>query len=184
MPSGDTFRNDAILREALSRQNTRATWAPGHWRPGFLPCSASPKNFSVFLLRHQRVRPIFLSTDGKDDDVTSYDKRPEHLGWVEVALQTANPGCPELRISAQSHHGSRDRIAFVDIFGVDDDTLLRRKLRADASALLMWLGYTVEIEPGLDIYDIEPIRPASAHERLRMLECLRSSAPPVPDPRI
>ena len=108
--------------------------------------------------------------------MTDFDERPEHLGWVEAALQTANPGLPELRISAQSHYRSRNCIAFVNIFGVDENTHLRRKLRADANALLKGLGYLVEIEPGRDIYDIEPNRPASAHERLRMLACLRASS--------
>ncbi len=103
------------------------------------------------------------------------DRRPEHLGWVETALRTANPDLPNLRISAQSHYGAPDRIAFVDIRGVDDDRIRRRQIRDDAGDIHGRLGYVVQLEPGRDAYDVAPIRPASAHDRLRMLQCLRAA---------
>ncbi len=103
------------------------------------------------------------------------DERPEHLGWTEQALRAANPDLPHLRISAQSHYSTLNRLAFVDIYGVDDDRIRRRQLRADASDLLRRLGYVVEIEPGRDVYDVTPIRPVSAHDEIRMLQCLRAA---------
>lgn len=103
------------------------------------------------------------------------DKRCAHLGWVETALQTAHPDLPHLRISGQSHYGSPDGIAFVDIYGVDSDRIRRRQIRADAGDMLRRLNYKVELEPGRDVYDLKPIRPESAHDRLRMLQHLRSS---------
>ena len=36
-------------------------------------------------------------------------------------------------------------------------------------------GYAVELEPGRDVYDVRPIRPSSAHEKLRMLRDLRAA---------
>ncbi|MFZ3581411.1 hypothetical protein ACOI1H_04460 [Loktanella sp. DJP18] len=102
------------------------------------------------------------------------DQRCEHLGWAEVALQTANPDLPALQISAQAHYGSSDCVAFVDVYGVDHDRIRRRQIRSEASDLLRQLGYRVEIEPGRDICDLEPIRPGSAHDRIHMLKLLRS----------
>jgi len=106
------------------------------------------------------------------------DRRHEHLGWVETALQAAHPDLPRLGISAQSHYGPPDRVAFVVVLGVDEDTVRRREIRGAASAMLRGLGYTVEIEPGRDVFDIDPVRPASAHERLRMLRDLRAACDP------
>ena len=104
------------------------------------------------------------------------DKRPKHLGWIEAALQAANPDLLGLQISGQSHHGAFDRFAFVDVFGVDHDRTRRRKIRAEASDMLRRFGYAIEIEPGRDVYDLEPIRPTSAHDRLRMLQCLHAAS--------
>ena len=97
------------------------------------------------------------------------DAPAEHLGWIEVALRAANPDLPHLRISAQSHYGHPDHLAFIDVYGVEDDCSRRRQLRAEASDLLRRLGYTVEIEPGRDVYDVTPHRPVSAHDEIRML---------------
>ncbi|WP_299821473.1 hypothetical protein [uncultured Jannaschia sp.] len=64
------------------------------------------------------------------------------------------------------------------MFGVDDDRSRRRQIRAEASDMLRRLGYTVEIEAGRDVYDLDPVRPASAHDRLRMLEALGAACDP------
>lgn len=101
------------------------------------------------------------------------DTRTEHLGWIEVALRATNPDLPNLRITAQSHYGPPNRIAFVVIFGIDGDRDRRRQIRAEACVFLQRLGYDVEMEPGRDIYDVAPIRPVSAHDEIRMLQCLR-----------
>ena len=103
------------------------------------------------------------------------DRRPEHLGWIEVALRAASPDLPHLRISAQSHYGPPDRIAFVDVLGVEDDRTRRRQIRADAGDLLRRLDYAVGLEPGRDVYDVAPIRPVSAHDEIRMLRCLHAA---------
>ncbi|MCB1313883.1 MAG: hypothetical protein KDK29_19255 [Sedimentitalea sp.] len=103
------------------------------------------------------------------------DKRAEHLGWVEAALQAANPALSHFRISAQSHYGPPDRLAFVDVFGLEGDRTRRRQIRAEASDMLRRLGYVVELEPGRDIYDVTPLRPTSAHDQMRMLNCLRAA---------
>ena len=103
------------------------------------------------------------------------DKRPEHLGWVETALQAANPTLSQLRISGQSHYGPPDRLAFVDVFGVDGDRTWRREIRAEANYILLRLGYAVELEPGRDVYDVTPLRPTSSHDRIRMLSCLHAA---------
>ena len=103
------------------------------------------------------------------------DRRPAHLGWIEVALQVTNQDLPDLRISAQSHYGSYDRLAFIDVIGVDDDRQRRRQIRAEAGDMMGRLGYAVGIECGRDVYDLTPLRATSAHERMRMLQCLRAA---------
>ena len=110
--------------------------------------------------------------------MTENDNRYEHLGWVEAALQAAHPDFPRLRIWGQSHYGPRDRIAFILVYGVDDNRARRRRIRADASDMLRRLGYTVELEPGRDVYDLKPNRPDSAHDRFRMLQDLRAACDP------
>lgn len=94
---------------------------------------------------------------------------------MEVALRAANPDLPHLRISAQSHYGPPDRIAFVEVFGLVSDRT-RRQLRADASVILRRLGYTVDLEIGRDVYDVAPVQPASAHDRMRMLQRLHDAS--------
>ncbi|MFW2545656.1 hypothetical protein ACN2XU_23790 [Primorskyibacter sp. 2E107] len=103
------------------------------------------------------------------------DTRPEHLGWIEVAIRAANPDLPKLRISAQSHYGPLDRIALVSVHGTGGGRTRRQKIRAEADDMLQRLGYAVEIEPGRDVYDVMPRRPTSAHEEIRMLQCLRAA---------
>ncbi|WP_157056532.1 hypothetical protein [Pseudorhodobacter aquimaris] len=53
------------------------------------------------------------------------DERPEHLGWAEQAFRAANPDLPHLRISAHSHNGRPNRLAFVDIYADADPTGVR-----------------------------------------------------------
>lgn len=102
------------------------------------------------------------------------DRRPEHLGWVEIALQVSNPDLPYLRIWGQSHYGACDRLAFIDVFGVDDDRARRRQVRAGASNMMRLLGYAVGVESGRDVFEVLPRRPNSAHERIEMLQRLRA----------
>lgn len=103
------------------------------------------------------------------------DKRSEHLGWIEVELRTAHPDLPGLALSGQAHYGPADRLAFIEIYCVDHDRIRRRQIRADSANLLRRLGYTVEIEPGRDVYDMVPTRPLSAHDAIRMLQCLHEA---------
>jgi len=103
------------------------------------------------------------------------DRRPEHLGWVQIALQAAHTDLPHLRISGQSHYGPPDRIAYIDVYGVEDDSARRRQIRDQAGELLQRLGYTVVLEPGRDVYDVSPLRPISAHERMQMFERMRAA---------
>lgn len=69
------------------------------------------------------------------------DNRPKHLGWVQVALQVANPDLLWLKVSGQSHYGALGRLAFIDVYGVDDDNARRRRIRARAGELMERLGY-------------------------------------------
>jgi hypothetical protein len=103
------------------------------------------------------------------------DHRSQHLAWIEVALRRQHPDLPQLRLSAQSHYGPADHVAFVEVHGVADDPARRRKIRSDAADLLRRLGYRVRLDPGRDIYDVKPARPSSAHEELRLLQCLREA---------
>lgn len=103
------------------------------------------------------------------------DNRSAHLGWIETALRCKHPDLSELRITAQSHYGPHDRIAFVVIYGIDGDATRRRQIRSEAGDLLRRLGYCVELEPGRDIYDVSPVRPESAHEAPQMLQCLQAA---------
>lgn len=96
------------------------------------------------------------------------DPRPELLGLVETKLRADNPDLTNLWISAQSHYSS-DGLAFIEVFGVDDDAPRRRAVRSEASALLGMLGCKVELEPGRDVYNIDPIRPASRHAAIAMM---------------
>jgi hypothetical protein len=103
------------------------------------------------------------------------DNRAWHLGWVETALRRENPDLPDLRLAAQSPYGPPDHVAFVVIHGVDEDQKRRRSIRADAGDLLRQIGYRVALDPGRDVYDVDPIRPDSAHEEVRMLQSLRDA---------
>src|SRR6056297_4105399 len=79
------------------------------------------------------------------------DRRSEHLAWVETALQVSNPDLPYLRIWGQSHYGACDRLAFIDVFGIDDDRARRRQVRAEADNMMRRLGYAIGIESGRDV---------------------------------
>lgn len=103
------------------------------------------------------------------------DHRADHLAWVEAALRRKYQDLPCLRIAAQAHYGPPDAIAFVLVYGLDDDRQRRREIRAEAGDVLRRLGYRVELEPGRDVYDISPDRPASRHEELLMLSRLRDA---------
>jgi hypothetical protein len=103
------------------------------------------------------------------------DKRSEHLGWVETALQAANPTFPDLSICGQSHYGPSNRFAFIDVFGVDQDRFRRRQIRLEANDMLRCLGYAVELEPGRDVYGVTPLRPTAEHDRMRMLQSLHAA---------
>lgn len=103
------------------------------------------------------------------------DNRAEHLAWVETALRREHPDLPDLQLAAQSHYGPPDHVAFVVVHGVDADQGRRRQIRADAGDLLRRIGYRVALDPGRDVYDVDPIRPTSAHEELRMLKSLHDA---------
>ena len=103
------------------------------------------------------------------------DRRPEHLGWIEAALRAGNPDLPDLRITAQSHYGVTDRIAFVDVFGVENQVTRRRQIRVEATNMLQSLGCSIQADHGCDVYEVTPIRPDSAHDILRMLRCLNAA---------
>jgi hypothetical protein len=103
------------------------------------------------------------------------DTRFEHLGWVETFLRHKHPDLLHLRLSAPSHYGPSEAVAFVEVHGVDEDRDRRRTIRAQAGELLRRLGYRVELEPGRDVYDIRPNRPESAHEELHMLALLQAA---------
>ena len=103
------------------------------------------------------------------------DNRAEHLGWIEVALRCKYVDLPFLRFTAQSLYGLPDRIAFVEVHGIEENRVRRRQIRADADDLLRRLGYCVELEPGRDVYDVRPVRPVSAHDALQMLQCLHAA---------
>jgi hypothetical protein len=103
------------------------------------------------------------------------DNRAVHLAWVEAALRRKNSDLPELRFTVQSHYGPPECIAFVVVDGIDWDRTRRRQIRTDASDLLRRLGYSVELEPGRDVYDVTPARPASAHDELQMLQHLQAA---------
>lgn len=102
-------------------------------------------------------------------------ERAAHLGWVEVALRDRNKNLANLRIEAQCHYGPRTSIAFIEVFGVDNDTARRRAIRKEAGEMLTSLGYDVSLEPGRDIFFVSPVRARSAHERLQMLTLMQKS---------
>lgn len=93
------------------------------------------------------------------------NEHPEHLGSVEQTLRATNPDLPHRGTVARQLTGA-PRIHR----GVDSDRTCRRQFPADASDILRCLGYTVDLEPGRDVYDVRPVRPISAHDRMRMLQ--------------
>lgn len=103
--------------------------------------------------------------------MSATDLRADHLAWVETHVRAKHHDLEFLRLSSQSHYSSAG-FAFIVIYGVDKDTPRRRAIRAEASELLRKLGYYVELEPGRDVYDIDPCRPISRHEMLAMLASL------------
>ena len=125
-------------------------------------------------------RANLLSDSDQESELNTFDKRSKYLGWAEVAVRIANPDLPTLRLSAQSHYGPPDRLAFISVSGTNGDRCRRKKIADNAAKLLQRLGCTVELEPGRDVYAVKPQRPSSSHERLSMLwslgEALRESA--------
>lgn len=105
----------------------------------------------------------------------SKDPRSTHLGWIETALRAENEELPHLRIVAQSHYGPPDYFAYIEVHGVGGDRERRKDLQAQVSHLLRQLGYTVKLEQGRDVYLVKLKRPKSAHDRIRMLRCLRAA---------
>lgn len=103
------------------------------------------------------------------------DTRIEHLGWIETFLRHKHPDLLQLRLSAQSHYGPPDAVAYILVYGIDEDPNRRRAIRAEAGELLRRLGYRVELEPRRDVYDLCPDRPTSAHEEVRMLAFLQAA---------
>ena len=107
--------------------------------------------------------------------MTNIDRRAEHLGWIEAAVRAVNPDLPRLALCVQSHYGPPDAVAFVAVCGVDDDCTRRRAIRAEAGELLRRLGYHVGLEPGRDVYDIQPDRARSSHDALDMIARLHAA---------
>ncbi|MCE0505910.1 hypothetical protein LR948_11120 [Roseivivax sp. GX 12232] len=95
------------------------------------------------------------------------------LGCVELLLREENPDLPHLRLIGQAHYGPGYQVAFIDLLGVDNDRDRRRSLRTRAGVLLGRLGVPVAAYPGCDVYDFEPVRPTSMHERLQMMMRMR-----------
>lgn len=100
------------------------------------------------------------------------DIRARDLGQVETYLRRQHPDLPRLRLIAQCHYSSSG-FAFIVIFGVDDDKLRRRFVRAEASKLLQDMGHVIDLEPGRDVYELDPERPRSMHEELAFLAAVR-----------
>jgi len=96
------------------------------------------------------------------------DTRAEHLGLVETQLRVSNGNLPMLCMTGQAHY-STPGFAFIVIHGVDEDTPRRRSIRAEACRLLEKLGHPVAVQPGRDVFHIEPVRPTSHHETMEML---------------
>jgi hypothetical protein len=101
------------------------------------------------------------------------DRRPRHLGWIETKLRSENPDLATLRLLAQSHYGPLDRVAYIEVHGVCDDRERRRRIRREAGDWLVRLGYDIALEPGRDVHEVCPVRPASAHEAMQFLRNLR-----------
>ena len=100
------------------------------------------------------------------------DIRSRYLGWAEVVLRDANPDLPNLRLSAQSHYGPPDRLAFISVSGTNDDRDRRTSIADKTAKLLKRHGCAVLLEPGRDVYDVKPQRPSSTTEWLSMLRTL------------
>jgi len=101
------------------------------------------------------------------------DTRAEHLGLVETQLRALNGNLPMLWVTGQAHYATPG-FAFIVIHGVDEDTPRRRSIRAEACRLLEKLGHPVAVQPGRDVFHIEPVRPTSRHEAVDMLTELSS----------
>jgi len=128
------------------------------------PCknSAAPK--SAKQMNGCRRSGIWM------DDMNDKEKRPEYLGMIETVLRAENPDLPNLWLFAQAHFGAEDRMAFIEVFGCDENLHRRRSIRARAGDMLVLLGITVELETGCDVFEISPIRPRSAHEILKTID--------------
>ena len=87
------------------------------------------------------------------------DTRPDRFGRFQNALRATNCDLQHLRIYAQTNVGPLNRIALVVVHGGGEDRDRRRRVRAEANDLLQRLGYTVELEPKRNVYDVAPRRP-------------------------
>lgn len=98
--------------------------------------------------------------------------RAEHLGLVETRLRASHRDLPMLWLTGQVHYGSLG-FAFVIVHGVEEDTLRRRAIRAEACEILERLGHPIELQPGRDVFWMDPVRPTSQHEAVEMLAKLQ-----------
>ena len=98
--------------------------------------------------------------------------RAEHLGLVETQLRVSHRDLPMLWLTGQVHYGSRG-FAFIVVHGVEEDTLRRRAIRAEACELLERLGHQIELQPSRDVFNIDPVRPLSKHEAMKLLSELQ-----------
>ncbi|WP_139307540.1 hypothetical protein [Rhodovulum sp. ES.010] len=105
-------------------------------------------------------------------NATAQDTRVEDLSLVQVEMQARHPDL-DLGFCAQCHYGPPN-FAFLVVYGVDHDTPRRRAIRAEATGLLERLGHRVELQPGRDVYCLDPWAPEGAHERMKMLLGIRT----------
>lgn len=78
------------------------------------------------------------------------------LGRVEFDLKAANPDL-EFYLVGQAHYGEVG-FAFIEVYGVDDQTE-RRRIRREAGERLETMGFPVELIDTKDVYHITPISP-------------------------
>lgn len=102
------------------------------------------------------------------------DEREKHLGWIEVQLRLNHPEFPRIQIIADSHYGSRDHVACVEILGVKD-RCRRKDIREMAKELVRGLGYEVGYDSGRGTYELYVEQTASAHEAIDFVRSLRAA---------
>jgi hypothetical protein len=99
---------------------------------------------------------------GMDGKNTERLARHIALGQVEYDLRALNPKL-DFYLVGQAHYGEVG-FAFIEVYGIDDQTE-RRRIRREAGERLEKMGFPVGLIDTKDVFNITPISPDEKEAR-------------------